>query len=63
MLALFKEDKEAVYFSDRYELLKKIEWLLSNPSKIEEIAEAGYKRLLDDGHDIRSRSSEILKYL
>tara|TARA_Y100001970_G_C14254663_1_gene874358 strand:- start:2035 stop:3063 length:1029 start_codon:yes stop_codon:yes gene_type:complete len=63
MLTLFEEDKEAVYFSDRYELLKKIEWLLANPSKIVEIAEAGYKRLLDDGHDIRSRSSEILKHL
>lgn len=63
MLSLLEEDVEAVYFSDKYELLKKIEWLLANPSKIEEIAEAGYKRLIDDGHDIRSRSIEILKHL
>ena len=53
----------SLFNSLEYELLEKIEWLLANPSKIEEIAEAGYKRLIDDGHDIRSRSIEILKHL
>jgi spore maturation protein CgeB len=63
MLNMFKEDEEAVYFSNKHELLNKIQWLLSNPSKIEDIAEAGYKRVLNDGHDIKSRSVEILKNL
>jgi spore maturation protein CgeB len=63
MLSILKEDKEAVYFNDKYELLNKIQWLLANPSKIDEIAEAGCKRLLDDGHDIKSRTAEILKNL
>ena len=63
MLSMFKENEEAVYFSDKHELLNKIQWLLSNPSKIEDIAEAGHKRVLNDRHDIKSRSVEILKNL
>ena len=63
MQELFKEDEEAVYFSNKQELLEKIEWLLSNPSKIDQISKAGYKRAYRDGHDIKSRSIEILNYL
>ncbi len=63
MQELFKEDEEAVYFGNKQELLEKIEWLLSNPSKIDQISEAGYKRAYRDGHDIKSRSIEILNNL
>jgi spore maturation protein CgeB len=63
MQELFKEDQEAVFFSNKQELLKKIEWLLANPSKIEQIAEAGHRRVFQDGHDIKSRSIEILNNL
>ena len=63
MQEIFKEDEEAVFFSNKHELLKKVEWLLSNPSKIDQISEAGYKRAYTDGHDIKSRSIEILNNL
>ncbi len=63
MQELFKEDQEAVFFSNKQELLKKIEWLLANPSKIEQIADAGQRRVFKDGHDIKSRTIEILNNL
>jgi glycosyltransferase involved in cell wall biosynthesis len=44
LLNLFVEDQEAVYFSSPEELRHKVEYLLQNPTLIESIAEAGYKK-------------------
>lgn len=57
MQKLFKEDHEAVFFDSEEEMLKKIEWLLSDPSLVSKIAAAGQKRSIRDGYDIRSRVS------
>ena len=55
MKKLFIEDKEAVFFETKEEMLKKIEWLISNPESIKEISKAGQERVNKDGHDIKSR--------
>lgn len=45
-LNMFKENKEAVFFSNKEELLKKCIFYLKENSKREEIAQNGYKRSL-----------------
>ena len=40
----FREDKEAVYFSDVDECAAKIDYFLAHPKDRETIEEAGYKR-------------------
>ena len=60
LLRLFKEDEEACFFSSKEELLLKVQWLLKNPSKRSEIAEAGYKRVYQSQHDILSRVNTLI---
>ncbi|MBR8832749.1 MAG: glycosyltransferase [Stigonema ocellatum SAG 48.90 = DSM 106950] len=60
LLTLFAEDKEAVYFSSPDELRQKVEYLLQNPTLIESIAEAGYKKALEN--QIADRVQEIANF-
>ena len=55
MRELYEEDKEAVYFSDKKELVQKVRTLLNQPEKRETIARAGHKRCLSSGYDVVSR--------
>ncbi|NJR76862.1 MAG: glycosyltransferase [Scytonema sp. CRU_2_7] len=57
LLSLFAEDKEAVYFSTPDELSQKVGYLLQNPALIGSIAEAGYKKALEN--TIADRVGEI----
>ncbi|MEQ9667665.1 MAG: glycosyltransferase [Coleofasciculus sp. G2-EDA-02] len=57
LLKLFKEDREAIYFSSPDELNQKVEYLLQNPNLIQSIAEAGYKKALR--YTISARVTEI----
>jgi hypothetical protein len=63
MLSLFDENEEAVYFSDSDELVNKVNALLKQPKKIQEIAKAGRQRCLSDGHDVVSRMQKLLDIL
>jgi hypothetical protein len=58
--ALFKEDEEAVYFSSKEELLCKVRFYLENDSARERIAQAGYRRCLQDGHSNIDRAKQVL---
>lgn len=58
MKELFEEDKEAVYFSDKEELVQKVQLLLKEPEKRNAIAIAGHRRCISDGHDVVSRMRE-----
>jgi len=60
MQEMFVEDKEAVFFSDKLELLEKVKWLLANPIIIDDIAEAGFQRVYDNKDDIDSRAHQFL---
>lgn len=55
MKQLFEEDKEAVYFSDKEELVHKVLLLLQYPERRNAIAMAGYARSLRDGNDVVNR--------
>ena len=58
--SMFKADKEAIYFNSIEDLVNKCKYLLSNPTKISDIGNAGYERLLKDSHSIEDRVIEIV---
>lgn len=55
MKELFEEDKEAVYFSDKKELVHKVQFLLKQPEKRKAVAAAGRERCLSSRYDVVSR--------
>ena len=63
MQEMFVEDKEAVFFSDKLELLEKVKWLLANPIIINDIAEAGFQRVYDNKGDVDSRAQQFLEII
>jgi hypothetical protein len=63
LVELFKPDQEACFFSTTEELVAKARWLVENPAKAEEIAQAGLERVWADGHDVKSRAASMLARL
>jgi len=62
-LRLFREGKEADYFSDDTELLSKIQRYISFPEKRADIALAGRKMCLSAGYSNTSRLSKVLSQI
>ena len=62
-LNLFKEDKEAVFFSDDTELKSKIEYYLMNENERKTIALNGLKRCKESGYDNITMVSKVIHYL
>ncbi len=60
MQALFEEGKEAAYFSSPEELVEKVQYYLNHDAERCRIAEAGRRRCLRDGHDVKSRMGAML---
>lgn len=63
LLAMFREDEEACFFSSNRELVEKVQWLLGNPEICERIAAAGLRRVWTDGHDVKSRAGQFIESL
>lgn len=57
---LYKEDKEAVYFFSKGEMLRKIEHLLANPMEMKNISRAGKSRAFKSGYDVRNTVNKFL---
>jgi hypothetical protein len=60
LASLFEEDKEIVFFRNENDLMQKINYYLDNETERNKIAEASYKRIMKDGHDVISRAKYIL---
>ncbi len=63
---LFIPDEEIVVYNDFNEAAEKIQWLLQNPEKAKQIAQAGQRRTLQDHtylNRARQLTQEIQKYL
>lgn len=63
LASMFKEGVEMEFFRSREELLDKIEYYLSHGNEREQIAQRGYERVVQDGHDVTSRMRQFLGYL
>lgn len=57
---LFEEDKEAVFFSNNNELLRKCQYYLAHKTERERIALSGRRRCLDSGYDNPSIIASML---
>jgi spore maturation protein CgeB len=60
---MFIEDKEAVFFSNPEELVKKALWLRDHPEEVNRIAQAGMHRVHADGHSVNDRMKEMISIL
>lgn len=60
---MFKEGLEAEYFRDKKEMLDKIRFYLKNETARRRIEEAGYKRIMLDGHEVMDRAKEVIAVL
>lgn len=58
--AFFKEDKEAVYFSDKEELLQKLKYYLAHPLERLEIANAGFEKCYTGKYSHADRMKQVL---
>jgi spore maturation protein CgeB len=62
-LALFEEDREAVYFSSDGELLEKVRWYLAHEDERARIAEGGRRRCWTGGYAYEHRLTRVLAFL
>lgn len=58
---LFLQDKEAIYFKNKEDLLEQIKNYLMDTDKLQNIGKNGHNRLMNDGHEVIDRCKEILK--
>lgn len=57
---LYDDSKEVVLFHDKTDFVDKIKYYLSHEDERLEIANAGYRRLMRDGHEAKDRVREII---
>lgn len=60
LLNLFAEDREAVYYGSREELLAKVRYYLAHEDERQRIANSGRQRCLRDGHSEIGRARQLL---
>lgn len=58
--ALFEEGREAEYFFDYDEMRAKIDRYLNDDQARQAIAQAGYQRIMRDGHTFKTRAQQFL---
>lgn len=58
----FKEGREIVSYKDKEDLLQKVKYYLKNDKEREQIAQAGYKRVLQD-HTYKARMKRMIDVL
>lgn len=58
---LFKLGVDADYFNDANELVEKVTYYLNNEDKLKSVANSGYLKLTQNGHEVSDRVKEIIK--
>ncbi len=63
LAGLFREGVEADYFNNVEELVHKLSLYLRNDELLETVSQAGYEKVKQSGHDVKSRMKQLLKML
>lgn len=63
LATLFEQGKEADFFRSEEELVEKLRYYLGHPEKRREVAAAGRRRVLADGHDVYSRIEKVAGWI
>ena len=60
LASLFREGVDAEFFRTPEEMIAKIERYLADEARRQEVAEAGFRRVNENGHDVISRMRQVL---
>jgi hypothetical protein len=63
LASLFREGEEADFFRTPEEMMAKIELYLNDEPRRKAVAEAGFRRVHADGHDVVSRMRQVLAWI
>lgn len=60
LTTLFVEDKEAVFYKNKEDFVKKVEYYLAHPDERKMIGMKGRERILRDGHEAENRINQVI---
>jgi spore maturation protein CgeB len=63
LASLFTEGVEAEFFRSKDELIAKLNRYVPNEALRRSVAEAGYRRVVTDGHDVLSRMCQVITWV
>lgn len=63
LATLYHEGVEADFFKTKEELIRKLKRYIENDQLRQTVAEAGYHRVIHDGHDVISRMQQVLEWV
>jgi spore maturation protein CgeB len=63
LASLYREGIEADYFKNQEEMIKKIKFYINDESSRKEVADAGYHKVTNSGHDVNSRMIDMLGWV
>lgn len=63
LAGLFVEGEEVEFFNNEKDIIYKIHYFLKNESMRKQIAKSGYERVIKSGHDVISRTQQILEWV
>lgn len=63
LTTLFRAGVEADFFASKEELISKLRRYVDNESLRVSVAQAGYQRVADDGHDVVSRMKQVIDWV
>ena len=61
LASMYEENKEVVFYRDKSEFVQKIQYYLEHNEERNAIANAGYERVIRDGHEVRNRVWQIVR--
>lgn len=63
LATLYQEGVEADFFRSKEELIQKLDFYIGNDQIRKSVAEAGYRSVMKDGHDVVSRMKQVLSWI
>lgn len=61
LASMFKEGREVVFYRNKAEFIEKVKYYLEHEDERMKIAEAGYQRLINDGHEVKDRVNFVMQ--